>query len=150
MARRQRPARELTRDHLIPALRALPLAGEAGIALLIASVALKATPSHRTARLLGCEVALTEEVPDRTLASVRGRRIGAVVERVARLLPWQPACLAQALAVRLMMRRRGLASQCHLGVSALERAEAHAWVTVNGIIVQGAPVSGYTELARFR
>ena len=124
---------------------------EAAVALTLASVALRTVPRHRLARLLGrpeaapaCEARATD-VPD-----PRAPRVGRAVERVARVLPWRPSCLPQAIATRAMLRRRGIACKGHVGVVSTSPLEAHAWITVDGRVVQGGPVRDATELAAFR
>lgn len=76
--------------------------------------------------------------------------MGRAVERVARVLPWQPACLPQAIATKAMLRWRGIRSESHLGIVREGTVGAHAWTTVGGTVVQGGPVSHVTELALFR
>lgn len=84
--------------------------------------------------------------------------IGRMVEKVARAMPFRALCLQQAIAVRRMLRRRGVRAMVMLGVSrnAADRAEprkgaaAHAWVTVGGRVVNGdADLERYTVVARF-
>lgn len=75
--------------------------------------------------------------------------MGRAVERVARVLPWRPKCLPQAIATRWMLRRRGISSVGHLGVTDTQPMAAHAWVTVSGAVVQGGPVAHATEVAQF-
>jgi len=69
-------------------------------------------------------------------------RIGRVVRSAARHLPWECACLAQALAARAMLRRRGLATRLHIGVARLDSTEdalaSHAWLTLGDQIITGA------------
>jgi len=57
-------------------------------------------------------------------------------------------CLTQALAVQLLLRRRGYAACLRLGVAKGERGqvEAHAWVETGGKVVIGGPTS---ELERY-
>lgn len=69
---------------------------------------------------------------------------------MAAILPWRPKCLAQAIATRIMLRRRGIDSRGHLGVVDTQPMSAHAWVTVGEEVVQGGPVDHATELAVLR
>ena len=57
-------------------------------------------------------------------------------------------CLAQSLAVRLLLRRRGYPARLHLGVARGEggQVQAHAWVETNGRVVIGGSAS---ELERY-
>lgn len=85
-------------------------------------------------------------------------RIGRMVEKVARYLPFRALCLQQAIAVRRMLVRRGVPVSVCLGVSrhredraapALGRA-AHAWVQVGDRVVSGAgELDRYAVVARF-
>lgn len=126
----------------------VPVAAEAGLALTLASIAVRLTPRRRTSRLLGLPVALSR--PDGPPAPDEAIRVGRSVERVAAVLPWRPACLPQALAVRAMLRRRGVDCRCHLGMLDSVPRAAHAWVTVGGSVIQGGPVDRVIELACFR
>jgi hypothetical protein len=121
---------------------------EAALALTIASIALRLLPKGRASRLLG-RAGRVESV-EIGVADARARRVGRAVERVAAVLPWRPACLPQAIATRAMLRRRGVPCEGHLGVRSAAPLEAHAWVTVNGRVVQGGPVGSATKLAVFR
>lgn len=122
---------------------------EAAGSLLLASFALRLRGRHNTAGLLGSASgpsASETQVHD----SAEARRIGRAVSRVARVLPHEPTCLRQAIATRWMLRRRGIGCEAHLGVVSTDPFEAHAWVTVGGVVVQGGPVGGATELAVLR
>lgn len=68
--------------------------------------------------------------------------VGWAVTRTAGYLPFSALCLAQALAARAMLRRRGIGSILHVGVARPEAApfEAHAWLEAVGVEVTGYPV----------
>lgn len=66
------------------------------------------------------------------------RSVGRLVIRWAQLLPWHPTCLRQALATRRVLEHDGIPSRISLGVRPGSELTAHAWVTVGGIIVNGA------------
>jgi hypothetical protein len=118
------------------------------VALTVATIAVRFTPERRTARLLGSRIAASGTgSPPAPEAAIR---VGRSVERVAASLPWRPACLPQALAVRAMLRRRGVECSVHLGMLDSLPRTAHAWVTVGGSVIQGGPVDRTVELARFR
>lgn len=80
------------------------------------------------------------------------RAIGRAVARASRNLPFRAVCLPQAAAAAVMLRRRGLAAEVHVGVAKRTGAiEAHAWsrcgeVTVSG----GAESAAFTPIAIFR
>jgi hypothetical protein len=71
--------------------------------------------------------------------------IGAAARRV----PWRSKCLEQAIAAKMMLRRRGVHSTLYLGVTR-EPTGAHAWVRVGGWNVTGGQdVSRYAVVASF-
>lgn len=127
----------------------LPLAAEAAITLTLASLRLRRRPQSETTALLGDAAPAAAPPAPPTGASREAIRIGRAVERVAAVLPWHPVCLPRAVAATSMLRRRGIECRAHLGVKGDRPPEAHAWVTVGGVIVQGAPLDGVTELASF-
>lgn len=104
------------------------------------------------------EEAEAEDAGDRAADCERAAEIGRVVAGVAGAVPFRALCLQQAIAVRRMLRRRGMPATVHLGFSrglrqAVEgRADlaAHAWVTVGRRVVNGdANLDDYTVVARF-
>lgn len=70
------------------------------------------------------------------------RDVGWAVTRAAAYFPFPLRCLAQALAARAMLRRRGVGSLIHVGVARPDSAafEAHAWLEAAGVEVTGYPV----------
>jgi hypothetical protein len=130
-------------------MRRLPLAFEAAALLIAASAAVALLPDPWLSRLLGDAHQPGDRRPQ-PAPDPASRRVGHAVESVARRLPWRPACLAQALATRAMLRRRGIPCLTHLGVVGTGPLAAHAWVTVNGAVVQGGAVAEITEVAVFR
>ena len=127
----------------------VPLAIEAAITLTIASVRLRWRPQSKTSALLGSARPVSRPSAPAAGASSEAIQIGRAVERVAGVLPWHPVCLPRAVAAASMLRRRRIDCCAHLGVRGDKPAEAHAWVTVGGVVVQGAPLDGVTELASF-
>ena len=127
----------------------LLLALEAAVALTAAAVRVRWHPQSETTALLGDVRPVSPPPPPLAGASIEAIRIGRAVERVAALLPWHPVCLPRAVAAIWMLRRRGIECRAHLGVTGNRPPQAHAWVTVGGVVVQGAPVDGVTELASF-
>lgn len=78
--------------------------------------------------------------------------IGRAVLTAARHVPWQAACLPQALAAKLMLGLRGQGSTVHLGAKLEESGDlaAHAWLTCGDKVVTGSEdLPGYTPLIRF-
>lgn len=102
---------------------------------------------------LGAAVGDDQQPPEALAAE-----IGAMVARVAAVLPFRARCLQQSIAVRRMLLRRGFRVSVYLGVSRsradraapeLGRA-AHAWVEAGGQVVGGAgELDRYVVVARF-
>ena len=69
-------------------------------------------------------------------------RIGWAVRVAAARTPWTSACLAQALAGTILLRRRGLPATLYLGVAqdagVPEGMSAHAWLRCGDAILTGA------------
>jgi len=126
------------------------LAAEAALTLALVCVLLKALPFARVLRLLGLHG------PDRPAAggvdAPAARAVARAVARASRSLPFPAACLPQAAAAALMLRRRGLAVEVHFGVAKRDGAvEAHAWSRCGGVTVSGgAEVPRFSPIAVFR
>ena len=140
---------ETHRARLSRLVRRLPLALEAAAFLTLGSAAVALVPDRRLSRFLG-QARRPEANRARAAPGAASRRVGRAVELVAARLPWHPTCLPQAIATRAMLRRRGIPCETHLGVHKTRPLGAHAWVTVNGVAVQGGAVAGVTEVASFR
>lgn len=120
---------------------------EATTELLVAS--LRLSRARDLAVLDGLAIG-TSESPVAPAQVERARHLSNLVARTAGALPWRPTCLRQALALRRMLRRRGVPCAIHLGVTGVEGFAAHAWVTVGTVVILGgAGLPRYTELARF-
>jgi hypothetical protein len=101
-----------------------------------ASLMLRVLRFSRVAPRLGRHMAESPpSQPGATGAAVR--RITWAVATAARLLPWKPLCLPQAVTAQWMLRRRGIGSTLYLGTNPANRYDAHAWVRVGGVIVTG-------------
>lgn len=71
-------------------------------------------------------------------------RIGGYVRRISTYTPWRSLCLEQAIAAKLMLWRRGVASTLHLGVAKQgETLTAHAWLDCNGKTITGGQGKAY-------
>ena len=85
-------------------------------------------------------------------APPQARRIASAVELVARRTPWESACLARATAAKLMLRKRGLASQLCLGtrIDSNGKLLAHAWLRCgDDVLVGAAEYRSFTFLSGF-
>ena len=69
------------------------------------------------------------------------RQIGWAVTALARYTPWDAKCLAQAVAGKWMLQRRGMSSTLYLGVERVHSGdkwlEAHAWLRCGTDIITG-------------
>ncbi len=80
------------------------------------------------------------------------RQIGWAIARAAAHVPFDAVCLPQAMAARVMLQRRGVASVLHLGAAKGrdKPLDAHAWLDAAGVEVTGFPVAhAFTEIACF-
>jgi hypothetical protein len=131
---------------------------EAAVWLLLARLALLAVPFPKLARRLGAFVPPTDErvifagrdgsAQDARLA----QEIGWATVRAARHVPFRAVCLPQAMAARIMLRRRGVASVLHFGAAKGKDKpiDAHAWLDAAGVEVTGYPVAAqFAEIACF-
>lgn len=71
--------------------------------------------------------------------ALQAQRVGWAVQALACRLPWDSRCLAQAVAGKWMLQRRGLPSTLYLGVSRGQEnwLEAHAWLRCGDEFVTG-------------
>jgi hypothetical protein len=118
------------------------LLGEALLALAMARAAMFCLPFRRIAAWLGTPGAVSPGAA--TDEEIRiAEEIGWAVGVVARRIPWDGRCLAQALAATGMLRRRGLEGTVSFGAGRAGAAEpefsAHAWLQVGPCIVTGGP-----------
>ena len=69
------------------------------------------------------------------------QQVGWAIKALARYFPWDSKCLAQAVAGKWMLQRRGLPSTLYLGVERVHGGEkwleAHAWLRCGTDIVTG-------------
>jgi hypothetical protein len=113
---------------------------EALIALALARSAMACLPFRRIAAWLGTPG--TETPPTATDSQILlAGRIGWAVGAVARRVPWDARCLAQALAATWMLRRRGLEGTVSFGADRGESRQflAHAWLRFGPRLVTGGP-----------
>ena len=131
---------------------------EAVTCLFAARLALVFIPFPRLARHLGTFVpptdaraaqAATEAAPDQVKLA---EDIGWAVTRAARYVPFKAVCLPQAMAARVMLKRRGVQSVMHFGAAkgSDKPLDAHAWLDAAGVEVTGYPVAeNFAEIACF-
>jgi hypothetical protein len=123
------------------------LVAEACVSLALAEARLRLLPLKRqglsglapASEASGAVARLAGGGPEERQAALD---IGWAVTRIARHFPASAMCLAQALAARAMLERRGIASVMRVGVarSQAKPLEAHAWLEAAGVEVTGYPV----------
>jgi hypothetical protein len=93
----------------------------------------------------------------RRLDSIGSVLRGWAVTRAARHVPFNAVCLPQAMAARIMLKRRGVDSVLHFGarigqdkIGQDKPIDAHAWLDAAGVEVTGYPVANtFAEIACF-
>lgn len=99
------------------------------------------------------------EIPERNAAAAKAEvadaaeelladRIGFIIARLAKRLPWRSDCMVQAIAAQDWLARLGMASEIRIGV---ERPgdgpfAAHAWLVRKERIITGGDVARYSLL----
>lgn len=111
-------------------------------------VALRPLSSWR--RRLGT---LVNEPSHGTGANWGSRYFARAVERAAGRLPFETKCLPRAIALHLMLERRGAESQLVMavlpGAARGKFDDLHAWVEAGGEVLIGASPLPYRAIARF-
>jgi Transglutaminase-like superfamily len=134
------------------------LLAEAVACLLTARLALVFVPFPRLARHLGTFVPPTDarvaaaQTATRQDQVQRAEEIGWAVTHAARYVPFKAVCLPQAMAARVMLKRRGVNSVMHFGAAKGQDKplDAHAWLDAAGVEVTGYPVAeNFAEIACF-
>ncbi|SIS71866.1 Transglutaminase-like superfamily protein [Insolitispirillum peregrinum] len=127
---------------------------EAMVCLALARLACLVMPFRLALRLVGLRP--VPQSADRTgPLGPLDPRISAVAGMIARMAaraPFRAVCLQQSFAAALMLRRRGLPVDVHLGVRRENGVfAAHAWSLSNGHPVTGVPEAGvYQTVAILR
>ncbi len=121
--------------------RELRLLPEALVLLGIMRLAVLCAPFQRTVRYLGLtpQASPSSDVNPKQIASAVA--IGWSVRAMAARTPWDSACLAQALAGMVMLKRRGIPALLFLGVAkekvGPDDMAAHAWLSCGGEMLTG-------------
>jgi len=134
------------------------LTAEAVAWLLLARLALIFIPFPSLARRFGTFVPPTDKraLQARDWTSPEhaqlAEEVGWAVTRSARYVPFRAVCLPQAMAARIMLKRRGVASVLHFGAGRGQDKplDAHAWLDAAGVEVTGYPVAkNFAEIGCF-
>jgi len=117
---------------------------EAAWNLAVALVVIRLLPFRWIASSLGSSgEASIEQMEIKPERQQEARQIGWAITALARYLPWDAKCLAQAVAGKWMLQRRGLPSTLYLGVDRVydgeKWLEAHAWLRCGTDIITGEP-----------
>ncbi|HYJ81678.1 MAG TPA: lasso peptide biosynthesis B2 protein [Allosphingosinicella sp.] len=122
------------------------LVAEACVALFVAEARLRLSPLKRQGLRdlvpAGVSPAVEPCADEGRAERQAALDVGWAVTRIAAYFPTSAQCLAQALAARAMLRRRGIPSLMHVGVARSQDVpfEAHAWLEAEGVGVTGYPV----------
>jgi hypothetical protein len=126
--------------------------------LLLARLSLIFISFQKLARHLGTFVAPADARALRAKAENSrdharlAEEVGWAVTRAARHVPFKAVCLPQAMAARIMLKRRGVESVLHFGarIGPDKPIDAHAWLDAAGVEVTGYPVANtFAEIACF-
>lgn len=123
---------------------------EAALTLTLACALLKAMSFARVMCLLGLHE--TNGAAGHGVDASAARAVARALTRVSRNVPFRAACLPQAVAAALMLRRRGLVAEVHFGVAKLAGViTAHAWSRCGDMTVSGGTtIPLFSPIAVFR
>lgn len=124
----------------------LLLLAEAGIAMLVASLAVRLVPFRTLAERLGRGAPARAAADEETAYWLR-----RAVVAWGRRLPWRALCFEQGLTAFSLLRRRGLDATLHYGAATIGgELKAHVWVTSGATEVVGCEnKEDYGLLARY-
>jgi hypothetical protein len=121
------------------------LLAEALAAVAAASVAIGAAPFRTVGRF-----ASRQPADPRAPAPGEIDRLRRAVLAWARRAPWRVVCFQQALALQILLRRRGIASTLHYGIAQEDALKAHVWLSVEEeIAIGGEEAPRFTQIACF-
>jgi len=138
------------------------LIAEAAALLLVLRLALLLVPFPWLARRLGAFLAPADPRVAAACAATTAeaarlaREVGWAVTRGAAHAPFEAVCLSQAMAARIMLKRRGVASVMRFGAALAPGRPpgrplvTHAWLDAAGVKVTGYPAArGFAEIGCF-
>lgn len=154
----RRKYRKLQRFSRLPLTDRL-LTIEAAIFLAIARTWLLVVPFRNIAETLGTSHPATAPrgmlAPASEQENEVARRVSEAVKRAAKNIPVHAVCIQQAIAAKLMLRRRRIRSIMHFGVArgipeSGAGMRAHAWLQTASVEVTGFPLDDdLKEIAYF-
>jgi hypothetical protein len=124
---------------------------EASFCLGVARLAIKFLPFRWIKRGWGGSQAT---LPGKTEAATSAflERISRAVATASRHLPWDCSCLAQAMAGKAMLKRRGIPSTLYMGLTTdgEARVRGHAWLKCGEQVLTGRQgMEGFAVIAAF-
>lgn len=126
---------------------------EAVVFLAVSRLLIIWVPLRRLARLLSVRPQSARPRSRVGDAPETAKRVRRAVSLAARHVPWSAVCLPRAMAGKFMLARRGIGSTLHLGAGrsgVSDKLEAHAWLTVEDVVVLGeAGMKDVIQIARF-
>jgi hypothetical protein len=118
-------------------------------ALCLARLLVSWVPFQRWRGLLGPSKCLDAKLAAR---STDARRLAALVDRAARLVPFQTKCLPRAMALSWMLRRKRIQHALVIAVRPAGLRDAadglHAWIEVDGAKIIGELPGPWVETLR--
>lgn len=80
-------------------------------------------------------------------------KIGWAIQAVSARVPWESACLVQALTGMAMLGRRGINASLYLGVAKdgneVGAISAHAWLCCGNVVLTGGDCNRYVVISVF-
>jgi hypothetical protein len=112
------------------------LAVEAMFWLTLSKILILCVPFKKIAALLGEHMFETSHVKDIPYAVAQ---VQQGIDRASRRLLWRAKCFDKAIAAKIMLRRRRIASTLYLGVKKGDEKSlmAHAWLRCGDVILTG-------------
>ena len=131
-----------------PGGKRLWLLAQTVVALAVARLALRVVP---VSRILGWQGAPVREAGSAAEQARQRDLVRWAVEVVARRAPIQFVCFPRCLAGSFLLRRRGVASKLHYGVTREDgRLATHTWLESGDEVLVGGDVKdGYATLGVF-
>ena len=116
------------------------LLAEAVVLLGISRAVLKVVEFKRIAPYLGQHMNKHTKDADSEISISKAGQVRWAVSVMSKYTPWESKCLVQAMAAKIMLRRRGIKSTIYLGVARDGQGKmiAHAWLESCGRILTGA------------
>jgi hypothetical protein len=124
---------------------------EAAVLLSLMRAALLFVSFKHIAKVLGTHMQVSDQFP-----LLEYEKLPVIVlavksvKTISRNVPWKCKCLAQAAALKLMLKRRGVESTLYLGVAKKDNFMAHAWLQVgDGVVIGDKGLDDYTVVSFF-